>query len=201
MAIMRSSSRKYINKNGKIEKKHIINKMKNKEFKYTFILVMVFMVAFVIIGYNALKFDNNLLLNDIKNIKVAENVSSSSQTILLTDNDVMKDEEGLSSYVYKINVKNDTSNAVSYQLNLVKDENVLSICDCGNKQLNSNQIKYSLNDGRVKVLNNDMLIKDINLENGEAENILVRVWVDSENENVETGSHFHGHFVLNEIKK
>ena len=134
MAIMRSSSRKYINKNGKIEKKHIINKMKNKEFKYTFILVMVFMVAFVIIGYNALKFDNNLLLNDIKNIKIAENVSSSSQTILLTDNDIMKDEEGLSSYVYKINVKNDTSNAVSYQLNLVKDENVLSICDCSNKQ-------------------------------------------------------------------
>lgn len=201
MAIIRNSAKKHINKNGNIEKRHIINKMKNKEFKYTFILVMVFMIIFVVIGYNALKFDNNLLLNDIKNVKGNANVSSSSQIVSLTSENIMHDSEGLSSYVYQISVKNDTSNFVNYQLNLVKDENISTICNCNTKQFSANQIKYSLNNTDVNILADNMLIKNIALDKGESEDVLVRVWVDADNVDAiaNNDAHFHGHFVLNEL--
>ncbi len=197
MAIIRGV-KKHINKNSKNEKRHIINKMKKKEFKYTVCLVAFFMIVFAIVGYNVLYFDNKLLLNDVNGIKDVRNVSSSSPTILLTNDDVVSDSEGLISHVYTINVENKTSNLVKYHLNLVKDEDVTKLCNCSDKVFSNSQIKYSLNGKDVETFADDMLVKDIILSKNETDSISFRVWIDKNSvENLDTSDyHFHGHFAL-----
>lgn len=199
MARISDLRKKHINKNGNIQKKHTINKIKSRETKYTIILVVFFMLCFCIIGYNVLSFNPTPLLNDVKGVSSNRYVTSSSQVVTLTDDDIMSDANGLVSTSYKVVVDNTTAQEVSYQLLFERDRDMTLLCECSDRVFNSSQIKYSLNGTDVNVFNEDMVIKEVTLNQGDSEEIYLKLWIDSSVMNVRD-YHFHGHFVLKEIK-
>lgn len=184
-----------INKNNSINVKGTINKIKEKEAKYTVFLVIFFMILFCGVGYLALSLNNkNVELNE-KNQKLM-GISTSASIATLTKEDVKSDEEGLDSDKYVINIENNLEENLIYELHFEEDEFIARKCECDMGTITDGSIKYSLDGKNIKTFTGeDMIIKTGNLSLGESESISITVWLD-ENLDSEHLGHFHGHFVL-----
>ena len=106
---------KDINKNNFTEKKHTINKIKKQETKYTVFLVIFFMVLFSIIGYNILVFNDKDLENIVlEKDETLENLTFTSPSITLNENDILDDDKGLEKKPYRLRIENNKSTKVKY---------------------------------------------------------------------------------------
>lgn len=187
-----------INKNNSIEIKHTINKIKEQEGKYMTILVVIFMVAFCVIGYFTLSFNRDKYNNDTN--QSIDIVVNSSPNILLTKDNKMEDWLGLKTDVHAIEISNVQEKTVKYQLIFNFDE--VEDCECDNKSFRRTDVKYSLDGDRVYNFEKDKenIIKNGTLKAGETEVINIRMWLDSFAEtSEESEQHVHGYFIVNKI--
>ena len=182
-----------INRNTSIEVSHTIKKIKENERKYTIILVIFFMIIIGIVGYNVLTIDNSELYSDIKVASSTNNyLSLSSNNIVLTNKDIISDENGLKNNRYSIHVANNTDRIQKYKVYFISDYK--DICKCNNKIFNKNSIHYSINKKDVLTLKDDLFVEGI-LKKGEEETIEFNMWI-SEDKKIEEELHFHGHFII-----
>ena len=188
---------KDINKNNFTEKKHTINKIKKQETKYTVFLVIFFMVLFSIIGYNILVFNDKDLENIVlEKDETLENLTFTSPSITLNENDILDDDKGLEKKPYRLRIENNKSTKVKYTVFLEEDKFEKKTCGCNNN--NNYLLKYSLDKKNISIFNNDTpIIREIREKS--KEEILITLWLDK-NRSLTENFHFHGHFVLKEIK-
>lgn len=181
-----------INRNTSIEVSHTIKKIKENERKYTVILVIFFMIIIGVVGYNVLTIDNDELYSDIKTASTTSSyLSLSSNSITLTNKNIMSEKDGLKSKKYVIHITNNTGKVKQYKVYFVSDNK--DTCKCGNKLFNKNSIRYSI-DGDVLSLDNDLFVEGI-LRKNEKKDIIFNMWI-SDDFNSSEELHFHGHFII-----
>lgn len=185
--------REDIKKNTSTEVSHTINKIKENERKYTIILVIMFILLFIVIGYYSLRVTNDTQISNYN--KKISTVTSNGEVITLTSKNIMTDIEGLKSkrIVYKL--ENNSGEDIEYKVILNQDKNYTDICNCADRIINNNYIRYTTDDKVIKTLGEDRVIYEGKLSNKCSKTIKLRVWVD---EAIPTDKdyHFHGYLEI-----
>lgn len=182
------------------DKFDITKEIKEHEKKYTIILVILFIIIFIFIGYCILSIDNKELntLSKTVNYKYSS-ISSSYQTVTLTEQDKLTDIEGLNSNKLSIHIENTTDTKYDYRIVLKKDKLNTRICGCNQIQDDYKYIKSSLNGKDILKLDKDMVIYKDSLKKDESKDILINIWLDkSLNIN---NYHYHGYFSIEKINQ
>ena len=137
-----------------MEKFDIIKQIKNHEKRYTIILVIVFILIMLFSGYCILSIDNKELnkINKTVNYRYSS-VSSSFQTITLTDKNKLNDIDGLNSNKLSIHIENTTDDKYDYKIVLKKDKTTTRVCGCEKNIEDYKYIRYSLNGKEVLLPN------------------------------------------------
>lgn len=186
-----------INKNNSIEISGSINKLKSQEAKYTLFLVMFFMIIFCIIGYNTLSFNDKVMIYGKSNDTSDDYISSKSELVTLTENNVLSDEAGLLSKNINVEIENGSDFELNYRIVFKQDDNIVLSCGCLDKKMDSSLIKFSIDGEKIQQLDGEMVITEGRLEPSKNIVIPVKMWVSEEASNKDL--HFHGHFVLEEL--
>lgn len=178
----------------------ITNELKEHEKRYTVILVIVFIFIFLSVGYYILSIDNKELnkLNKTVNYRYSS-LSSSSQVITLTKDNILSDTEGLNSNKINIHIKNTTDRKYEYKIVLKKDESHTKMCGCEKHIDDYKYIKYSLNGKSILKLDKDMVIYKGTLKKDGEKDISLSIWLDK-SLNIEN-YHYHGYFSIEKIDK
>lgn len=190
-----------INRNGAVEIRHSIDRIKAQERKYTVILVIFFMILFCAIGYATLTFNKNTIVSDLKGGKesaIGEEFTSFGELVTLTSDHVLSDEKGLKSKKYNISLKNNSSVAVKYQIVLDKDLFMVNNCGCTNSKIDGKFIRYSVEKAGAKSLSANGVIYEGELASGKDDSISVRLWL-TEKTSLGENDHFHGHFIVKKV--
>lgn len=180
-----------INKNNGKEISHTINKIIANERKYTIMLVMFFIVLFLTMGYFLLSSDIRKINNNYNS-----NITIKAPSILLTDDDVMDDSQGLNSNNIELEIINNTEVDTNYRIVLKEDINEKKKCGCINESFNVKNIRYSFDGNNIKKISNNLNVVATGvLKSYEKEKLNFRMWLSNND-----GSHFHGKFVIEKIK-
>ena len=147
MARKMKKLKKYdISQNSGKEISHTIAKIKAHERFYTSILVVIFMFLIVLGAYFVFRVDPS----DYKyegDFKIEDGFSYSSNLVFLNDGN-NKDN----SNEYIINISNMTDYNENYELQLNYNDDFIAKCNCSEKLVPLDKIKYSIDDGVVRNL-------------------------------------------------
>jgi preprotein translocase subunit SecG len=192
---VKSRSKKNLNKseikNSKNNILHSINHVRANEKKVMAILVGVFIILFVVLGYFTLTIDSSNLMSEVK--KSANNIigiSVSTSSITLDSDDVMDDESGLQSKAVTLSINNEYPDSYSYRVFLEEDDYLKKQCEC-EKTIDKSSLRYSLDGINVKTFDEDMLIDIGSVDSLSGKDINVRIWVDKD-ASLDDETHFHG---------
>lgn len=191
-----------VNRNSSKNVSHTINKIKSNERKYTVILVFVFIVLFVIVGFFAFRVNGNKLYSSVDSAR-NEMLESSSRVVTLTNDYILSDSEGLKTDKYIVNINNDTPDVMNYKIRLVRDDIITSKCKCDTASLLLSNIKYSLDGKNISTLvennNKEIIITTGSLKSGENKKVNINLWID-ENILKDKDYHFHGYFKVERVE-
>lgn len=179
-----------ISRNSSIKISGVINKIKANERRYTISLVIIFMALFMVVGFFTLK------LNVKKYDEYLEKgvLSLYSKLVVLQEENILTDDDGLKSNSYYISVYNGIEKNVRYRILLKKDETLTSRCGCEG-EFKPSDLKFSFNDDVVTFDSFDDIVIDAGMiEKFENKTIEVKVWLSEE-----AKTHFHGRFIVERI--
>lgn len=186
----------------KNEKFDITDEIKQHEKKYTIILVILFIFAFIFSSYCILSIDNRNIPVNKENINYRyTSLSSSFQIITLTNKNIMNNIDGLNSNKVSIHIENNTTEKYDYKIVLKKDKATTKICNCEKNIEDYKYIKYSPNGKDVLNLNKDMVIYKGTLNKDEKKDILLNIWVDKSILSITNNYHYHGYFSIEKINQ
>jgi len=193
-----------INRNGSVEVRHSIDKIKAQERKYTVILVVFFMLLFCGIGYATLTFNKNAIVSDLKggresSLATREEFTSSGELITLSSDSVLSDRAGLETKEYSVSLENNTSKNVKYQILLENDFFAIHNCGCTDTMIDNQFIRYSIDGANPQNFTDTGIIYEGELTSEEKRDVSIKLWL-TENATVGDNDHFHGHFILKKIK-
>lgn len=158
-----------------------IKELKSHEKRYTIILVIIFIVLILGGFYYALSVDNKVLEDNNKKINYRYSLISSSYQVITVTKKTNK---------YTINIENNTNDTIKYKVLLLEDTNTKNLCECKDKEFNTNDIKYSIGN---KINNlKDNIIAEGTLSKNKTIDIDVNIWLDKNSSN----DHFHGYFKI-----
>jgi hypothetical protein len=182
------------------QKFNIVKEVKQHEKKYTAILVVLFVFIIIFTGYCILSIDNKELNNNVKSINYRYTaLSSSFQTITLTNKNIMSDIEGLDTNKTSIHIENNTNDKYDYKIVLKRDKATTKSCGCVEQSNDYKYIKYSLDGKNILNLDKDMVIYKGTLNKDEEKDILINIWLDK-NLNIDN-YHYHGYFSIEKINQ
>lgn len=191
-----------INKNSSKNVSHTINKIKSNEKKYTIILVFIFMILFIVIGFFLFRVNGNKLYSSVDSVR-NEMLESSSRVITLTNDYILSDKVGLKTDKYVVTINNDIPEILNYKIKLVRGDIITSKCKCDTTSLLLNNIKYSLDGKNISTLvennNKEIIITTGSLKSGENKKVNINLWID-ENVLKDKEHHFHGYFKVERIE-
>ena len=125
-----------------------------------------------------------------------ENITIKAPSILLTDDDVMNDSQGLNRNNIELVIINNTEVDTNYRIVLKEDINEKKKCGCINDSFNIKNIRYSFDGNNIKKISNDLNVVATGvLKSYEKEKLNFRMWLNNND-----GSHFHGKLVIEKIK-
>ena len=146
--------------------------------------------------------DYNVIKVGTLNIDFGE---ESSNTINLSGQYPMSDEEGLKLTPYTFTIENTGTLPADYEIFIQDDTDMIEQDNCANNQLNKDYIKYKLNEGEPLVLStiagNDYKIASGSLEVGQKETYTLYVWIKEGSGNDVLNKHYHGKLVINGASK
>ena len=185
-----------INKNTSKDISHTISKIQANERKYTFILAVVFLLIFCLVGFLSLRFNSEELVNYSDSMNIAS-FSSSSKVVFLTDDNKLNDIDGLKSEVYNINFLNNTFDDLNYKIVFVEDYDTKTKCGCFDSSFSLMDIKYSLDGKNIRSFSSgDGVITTGFLSSGQMDTIKLRIWISDKSIN---SGHIHGYFQIKKI--
>ena len=124
----------------------------------------------------------------------------SSNTINLSGQYPMSDEEGVTLAPYTFTITNTGSIAADYEVFIQDDQDMINQDNCGNSQLNKDYIKYKLDTGSPTVLStiagSNYRIATGTLEAGGSVTYTLYVWIREGVGNDVLNKHYHGKIVV-----
>lgn len=184
-----------INKNSGKEISHTISKIKAHERLYTFLLVIVFMVTISVSVFLGLKVDSYVLYDPSYYLS---SFSLSGQSVTLTSNNIMSDEEGLRSPQKTLDFSNNTNHKVNYIIRFAVDEDMFEKCDCKDKVVDYHMIKYSLDGKTVQTFTDETMIITAGMIKEKSDDYLnIKFWID---DSIEGEAYFYGKFIMEELE-
>ena len=186
-----------ISKNTGKEISSTIARFKMHEKRYTFYLVVIFMLTIMISAYFGLKVDTYSLYDSTSNDK-GSYLSFSSRLVFLNQKNIMNDVEGLQSNSYLVDFSNTTAETINYIIRLVLDEDSIEQCNCVNEIVEYDKIRYSVDGENVLSFQDDsMVVETGTLHSQKSEKINIRFWL---NDQVDASKcHFYGRLVFEEL--
>lgn len=179
-----------ISKNSSIKISGVINKIKANERKYTICLAIIFMGIFIVVGFFTLR----LNVKEYDDYLEKGVLSLYSKMVVLQEDDILSDEEGLKTESYYINLYNGIEGEVRYRILLKKDDTLTSSCGCVD-ELKPSDIKFSFNNDVVTFDSFDEMVIDSGIiEKYENDRLEVKLWLSED-----ATSHFHGRFIVERI--
>ena len=126
--------------------------------------------------------------------------SDSSNTINLSGQYPMSDEEGVTLTPYTFTITNTGSLAADYEVFIQDDQDMITQDNCANSQLNKDYIKYKLDTGSPTVLStiagSNYRIATGSLEAGGSVTYTLYVWIREGVGNDVLNKHYHGKIVV-----
>ena len=126
--------------------------------------------------------------------------SDSSNTINLSGQYPMSDEEGVTLTPYTFTITNTGSLAADYEVFIQDDQDMINQDNCANSQLNKDYIKYKLDTGSPTVLStiagSNYRIATGSLEAGGSVTYTLYVWIREGVGNDVLNKHYHGKIVV-----
>ncbi|MBP5678227.1 MAG: hypothetical protein J6X28_00165 [Bacilli bacterium] len=185
-----------IRKNSGKEISHTISKIKAHERLYTFLLVIVFMVTISLSVFLGLKVDSYQLYDSNY---YPSNFTMTGQLVTLSEKNVLHDLEGLSSKKYKVEYFNNTDHDINFLIRFAVDESTQEKCNCMDKIVDYQKIKFSLDGEHVQTFSDEtMIISAGMIKSRKSDTFQVRLWLDDSLQDQEC--YFYGKFVLEELE-
>lgn len=183
-------------KNSGREVSHVISAIKKHERLYLAMLAVIFMVTICFSGYLALKVDSSFTAVPEK---YQNHLSMTGSLLSLSSQNVLNEEDGLKSSVIPLSFQNGSGDNVNYVIRLVRDQDRISMCDCEDKIVSYQDLRFSL-DGKTvqKFQDGEMVLTTGMIPNLEEEKISLRIWID---ESVSYDSYYYGKFLLEELEE
>jgi len=186
-----------IRKNSGKEISHTISKIKAHERFYTLILVIVFMITISISVFLGFKVDSYQLYDSGYYLS---NFTMTGQLVALSRKSVLKDEEGLKSQVYTLEYFNNTDHDINFLIRFARDEETIQRCNCEEKIIPYQKIKYSLDGVHVQSFSDETMILSAGmLKSRKSDQFKVRFWIDDSLEEEEE-CFYYGKFVIEELE-
>lgn len=189
-----------IKKNSKVEKEHIITKIKKHEKFYTICLSCAFVLIFIGVAlvfgtsFRYFKNMNSYSSGDVI-VEYAPSSNGIGDVISLTDSDITEDGKVKNNETYKFTVTNNGLKKVAYKISIRYDNDIVDLDGCGKNIFEDNLVKYNINKGNVFTLENKkdnnkyILVEDI-VPARSTRIYSMNVWIDREAKL--EGKHFHG---------
>ncbi len=125
----------------------------------------------------------------------------STNTINLTGQYPMSDEDGLKLTPYTFSIKNTGDLEASYEILIEDDSDMIERDNCLGSQLNKDYIKFKLDTSEALILSsiedNDYVIATGTLEAGSSVTYTLYVWIKDGVGNDVLNKHYHGKVVVN----
>ena len=165
---------------------HTISKIKAHERLYTAILVIIFMILIITGAYFTLRITPSKISYTDGYID-EDGFSYSSNLIFLNDNIIGKDN----SNEYVINISNMTEFNENYVIKLVLNDEFIKKCNCDDKLVTIDKIRYSIGNGiDRKIENNEMILSTGFIRKKEINELKVKMWLEDVDPKQE--SYFYG---------
>ena len=183
-----------IQKNSGKNISYTISKIKAHERFYTTILVLVFMVVITSAIYLGLRVDPYDAYAE-NYVDEGNGFSYTVRMIYLNQKNI-----GTKDNAYSITLSNKTNNNINYIIRMVPDEESIESCNCREKLISYDKLRFSLEDKQEKrFTNQDMVLTTGFIHPQETEEIPINIWID-ETENKNDEMHFYGKIVLEKIE-
>jgi hypothetical protein len=181
-----------------------VQALQKNEKQYTYLFVGVFLLLFLYFGYQLFfvpdsifaklqKTSTTIAVEPIEEVVDLNMVSTSSELVTLTEDNILSDDEGEQSTPYIIRVKNNADNAIPYRIFLKEDLVMKNRCGCEDNYFS--HIRYRVDQNTRSFEDGSNLVIEGELESKEEKEIFVYLWFE-ENLSSEKDIHFHGHFIL-----
>ena len=193
-----------IKRNPDIEKKHFIHKFIEHEHEIMLCTTALFMllICFVIyIGIITIDNKDKIAVYYDNGLKIKYNidVSGVSDIVTLGRNNIVSNDEGEAAE-FDFSITNDSLTAVKYKVYLEEDSSMVELDDCADKLVNTDAIRYSINDGKKHSLNivedDAFLIKSGYINSSLTKNYVLKIWIDKKLIEDPNKYHFHGRIVV-----
>ena len=129
--------------------------------------------------------------------------SDSSNTINLTGQYPMSDEEGLKLEPYKFTIQNTGTLTADYEVFIQDDQDMINHDNCSGNQLNKDYIRYKLDTGSPanlsSIAGSNYKIATGSLEPGGSVTYTLYVWIREGVGNDVLAKHYHGKIVVNGV--
>ena len=174
-----------ITQNSGKEISHTISKIKAHERLYTAILVVIFMVIMVVAAYFIFKVDPGDFQYE-EDYQMEDGFSYSSNLVFLNDGNKKNN-----SNEYIINISNMTEYNENYEIQLNYNEEFITKCNCADKIVPINKIKYSIDEGIDRGINGtENILSTGFIAKSTIKKVRVKLWFEGLEDNIE--GYFYG---------
>ena len=165
---------------------HTISKIKAHERFYTTILVIIFMILITTGAYFALRITPSKL--NSTNVFIDEDGFSYSTNLVFLNTNTINKEHGNE---YVINISNKTDSNENYVIKLSLNDDFIKKCNCDDKLVTIDKLRYSIDDGiDRKIENTDMILSTGFIKKNEINELKVKLWLEDVDKKQET--YFYG---------
>lgn len=177
---------------------HVILKIKANERKYTIISVCIILFAFLVCSYiifSAIQESNVKPTFKVGKLyyEFNETKNGLGDVISLVDVSPISDKDGMKTKTYTVKLYNSGKEKQKFKIFISDDKEMIAFDECSDKVVKRNFIKYSINDKKALVLDNDEEVSIISstLAPKESRIYTIRCWV-SDTYTKSDVVHYHG---------
>lgn len=177
---------------------HVILKIKANERKYTIISVCIILFAFLVCSYiifSAIQESNVKPTFKVGKLyyEFNETKNGLGDVISLVDVSPISDEDGMKTRTYTVKLYNSGKEKQKFKIFISDDKEMIAFDECSDKVVERDFIKYSVNDKKVLLLDNDEEVSIISSELAPKESRVytIRCWV-SDTYTKSDVVHYHG---------
>ena len=177
---------------------HVILKIKANERKYTIISVCIILFAFLVCSYiifSAIQESNVKPTFKVGKLyyEFNETKNGLGDVISLVDVSPISDKDGMKTKTYTVKLYNSGKEKQKFKIFISDDKEMIAFDECSDKVVERDFIKYSVNDKKILVLDNDEEVSIVSSELAPKESRVytIRCWV-SDTYTKSDVVHYHG---------
>lgn len=177
---------------------HVILKIKANERKYTIISVCIILFAFLVCSYiifSAIQESNVKPTFKVGKLyyEFNETKNGLGDVISLVDVSPISDKDGMKTKTYTVKLYNSGKEKQKFKIFISDDKEMIAFDECSDKVVERYFIKYSVNDKKILVLDNDEEVSIVSSELAPKESRVytIRCWV-SDTYTKSDVVHYHG---------